>query len=253
MTTSVSTVRSRFHLTRKQFLGDRRRYPRRGLVCLGLLVWGLLLFWWLAFMSIRVPDPVFLLGEWWHTLGLSQMTGWQIDPAQVRPMAPWSLQLLALWLPGIFLGPRWGGVFAIGCLALGLLGLPIFGQGGGLTYLAKPTFGYLVGAALLSFWLGEKAHKWFCWPRAVRWPRLTTRALLLSLITCFLAHGAGVVWVLGWLLLGHTAGVWTFSADVFLPLWHQWTLAPFLYDVLGLFLLLLLTRPARGVLWLLVY
>lgn len=55
-----------------------------------------------------------------------------------------SAQIPAVWLTGALLGPRRGGLAVALYLALGLGGLPIFTSGGGITYLAQPTFGYLL-------------------------------------------------------------------------------------------------------------
>jgi biotin transport system substrate-specific component len=54
-----------------------------------------------------------------------------------------SAQILLVWLSGAVLGARRGALAMIFYLALGLGGLPIFTDGGGLHYIAAPTFGYL--------------------------------------------------------------------------------------------------------------
>lgn len=43
-------------------------------------------------------------------------------------------------------------------VALGLLGVPIFTEGGGLGYVFKPTFGYLISFALAAYVTGKIAH-----------------------------------------------------------------------------------------------
>lgn len=42
---------------------------------------------------------------------------------------------------------------------MGLLGLPIFAEGGGLVYVLKPTFGYIVGFAAASYVTGVIANQ----------------------------------------------------------------------------------------------
>lgn len=79
------------------------------------------------------------------------------------PIGPFSvtfsLQLLFALMAGIMLGAKVG-FFSVACyLVLGLLGVPIFAHGGGLGYVMKPTFGFLIGfamAALLCGFLYEK-------------------------------------------------------------------------------------------------
>lgn len=36
-------------------------------------------------------------------------------------------------------------------IVLGLMGLPVFAEGGGLAYVLKPSFGYIIGFAIASY------------------------------------------------------------------------------------------------------
>lgn len=56
-----------------------------------------------------------------------------------------TLQFFFTAMAGCLLGPVWGPVSQTVYVALGLIGLPIFTQGGGLTYLLQPTCGFLIG------------------------------------------------------------------------------------------------------------
>lgn len=63
---------------------------------------------------------------------------------------PFTLQTLAAMLAGILLS-RWAGVTSqVVYLAIGLIGLPIFSQGGGFGYIFNPTFGYLLFLPVLT-------------------------------------------------------------------------------------------------------
>ncbi len=68
---------------------------------------------------------------------------------------PFTLQTLFTILAGSILKPGWAVSSQAVYLLLGLLGLPIFSNGGGIQYIFHPSFGYLVGlpvaAALISF------------------------------------------------------------------------------------------------------
>lgn len=56
-----------------------------------------------------------------------------------------TLQFFFVLLAGLVLGGR-KGALAVGCyVLLGLLGLPIFAAGGGIGYVLRPSFGYLLG------------------------------------------------------------------------------------------------------------
>ncbi len=71
------------------------------------------------------------------------------------PVLPFTLQFLFTTLAGLLLGPSLGtmsvGLYAI----LGLAGIPIFAEGGGLWYIAKPSFGYILGF-IAGTWLSGK-------------------------------------------------------------------------------------------------
>lgn len=71
------------------------------------------------------------------------------------PYLPFTLQLLFTTLAGLILGSRLGGMSVVMYLILGLAGVPIFTEGGGLMYVVKPTFGYLLGFAIGAFVAGR--------------------------------------------------------------------------------------------------
>ncbi len=70
-----------------------------------------------------------------------------------------TLQFLFTALAGILLGPKWGACSQGVYVLLGLLGLPIFTQGGGLGYLFQPSFGFLLGLIPAAWTVGALAGK----------------------------------------------------------------------------------------------
>ncbi|QSX09581.1 biotin transporter BioY [Alkalibacter rhizosphaerae] len=70
------------------------------------------------------------------------------------PIVPFTLQLLFTTLAGMVLGPVYGSLSVVLYVLLGLMGLPVFANGGGLGYIFQPTFGYLLafiaGTALVG-------------------------------------------------------------------------------------------------------
>ncbi len=76
--------------------------------------------------------------------------------------ASFTLQFLFTALAGVVLGPKWGAVSQGVYVALGLVGLPVFTQGGGIGYLLQPSFGFLLGlipaAAVIGALAGEKGR-----------------------------------------------------------------------------------------------
>lgn len=64
-----------------------------------------------------------------------------------------SLQFLFSLMAGLLMGPKKGALALATYLILGLIGLPVFAHGGGLGYILRPTFGFLIGflgAAVVS-------------------------------------------------------------------------------------------------------
>ena len=99
-----------------------------------------------------------------------------------------SLQFFFALLAGFLLGSR-RGLAAVGCyLLIGLAGVPVFAHGGGLMYLMKPTFGFLIGfaaAAYVAGRIGDSARK-----RIFEAPfrRVLGRDGLLPVWSCILLH-----------------------------------------------------------------
>lgn len=65
-----------------------------------------------------------------------------------------SLQVFFAVAAGIILGARRGFLSVFVYLLIGLLGVPVFAHGGGIFYVIKPTFGFLIGFALAAFLSG---------------------------------------------------------------------------------------------------
>lgn len=77
------------------------------------------------------------------------------------PMIPVQITLQTLFciMAGLLLGPVKGALSQVVYLALGLFGVPVFTGGGGLAYVLKPSFGYLIGFVAGSFVSGFIAFK----------------------------------------------------------------------------------------------
>ena len=60
------------------------------------------------------------------------------------PVCPFTLQLLFTTLAGLLLGSKKGALSVGLYVLLGLVGVPVFTEGGGPSYIFQPTFGYLV-------------------------------------------------------------------------------------------------------------
>jgi biotin transport system substrate-specific component len=85
--------------------------------------------------------------------------------AQLRFPIPWSPvpitgQTFSVLLAGILLGRWWGGISIALYIGLGAAGLPWFtGWSGGISHLAGPTGGYLIGFVLAALFIGSFTSK----------------------------------------------------------------------------------------------
>ncbi len=119
------------------------------------------------------------------------------------PVCPFTLQLLFTTLAGVLLGARLG-FAAVGVyLLLGLIGVPIFTQGGGPGYVLQPTFGYLVGFAVGAWLTGKIARGGSHLPSLKR--LLAANFAGLAVVYAF---GMAYVYVINNLYLGHALGIW---------------------------------------------
>ena len=71
------------------------------------------------------------------------------------PYVPFTLQYLFCALAGLILGSKLGALSQIVYVAVGLAGAPVFTEGGGIGYIFKPTFGYLIGFIVAAYVIGK--------------------------------------------------------------------------------------------------
>lgn len=72
-------------------------------------------------------------------------------------LVPFSLLPIVVLITGLILGARYGALALIVYVFLGLLGLPVFASApfGGIGYIFKPTFGYLLGDIGAAYIVGK--------------------------------------------------------------------------------------------------
>lgn len=71
------------------------------------------------------------------------------------PIVPFTLQIIVVFLAGALLGSKRALYSQLVYIAVGLAGVPVFNEGGGLAYIFKPSFGYLMGFALAAYVMGR--------------------------------------------------------------------------------------------------
>lgn len=102
------------------------------------------------------------------------------------PVVPFTLQFLFTMLAGLLLGGKLGAISVLGYILLGLAGLPIFAEGGGIYYLLKPSFGYMIGFCIGSYVTGKIASK--------RQTPSLKRLLCANFIGLMIVYGIGMLY-----------------------------------------------------------
>lgn len=119
------------------------------------------------------------------------------------PVVPFTLQFLFTTLAGLLLGGKSGATTVCIYILMGLIGLPVFAEGGGLAYILKPSFGYIIGFAIAAYMTGTIANQVF-YPSYKR----------LLIANCI---GLGIVYIIGMIYyafisrfyLNAPIGIWT--------------------------------------------
>lgn len=126
------------------------------------------------------------------------------------PVVPFTLQLLFTTLAGLVMGARKGAGAVLVYVALGLLGVPVFTDGGGFSYVFQPTFGYLVGFAGGACAAGALAGACAVWT----WKRLAA-AVFVNLLIVY-ACGAAYTYLISECYIGAGKGIWALFTYSFL-------------------------------------
>lgn len=115
----------------------------------------------------------------------------------------YTLQLLFTLLSGLLLGAKYGALSQLLYVALGLCGLPVFGAGGGVTYLLQPTCGFVLALPLCAWLAG----------------RLRSHAAAACLAALAALYAAGLLYLelLFNVYFGHDLGLWPLAAAYVLP------------------------------------
>lgn len=100
---------------------------------------------------------------------------------------PITMQTFAILLSGAILGSVRGSLSQISYLLFGLLGIPWFSRGGGMSYILSPTFGYILGFILCSFFVG------FLFERG--WGKSFKNSILAMAIGNLILYIPGLLWL----------------------------------------------------------
>lgn len=74
-------------------------------------------------------------------------------------IVPITLQTLFVILAGILLEKSVAAISVLIYIMIGLIGLPVFTNGGGIAYILQPSFGYLIGFLVAAYFIGDFSKK----------------------------------------------------------------------------------------------
>ena len=104
------------------------------------------------------------------------------------PLLPVTLQAFICALAGLIIGPRLGALSMAVYALLGLTGVPVFAEGGGLQYIFNKTFGFILGFIAGAYIIGVLAQKM---------KKLSKAASLLAVMTGLIViYAVGVTYML---------------------------------------------------------
>lgn len=127
------------------------------------------------------------------------------------PMLPITLQVMFTTLAGLLLGGKRGFISVAVYILLGLLGIPVFTQGGGIAYVLQPSFGYIIGFAVGAYVTGTIARK-------VPNPSYK-RLFAASFVGLAIIYAFGMIYfyLITTLYLDKTLGLWQLLMYCFIP------------------------------------
>ena len=126
------------------------------------------------------------------------------------PVCPFTLQLLFTTLAGLLLGANLGFISVFTYIIIGLIGIPIFTEGGGPGYIFQPTFGYLIGFAVGAYFAGKLTEN--------RQHLSYTYLIFVNFVNLFFVYGFGMIYVyiINNFYLNTPIGVWPLFLYCFL-------------------------------------
>jgi biotin transport system substrate-specific component len=114
------------------------------------------------------------------------------------PLVPFTLQTMFCMLAGLLLGAKYGAASQAFYMFMGLLGVPVFTGGGGLSSIFMPSFGYVIGFVACAWITGTIVKK-----LSARGRVLTTRDYMAASLA-----GVAGVYIFGLLYLYLIVNFW---------------------------------------------
>lgn len=118
------------------------------------------------------------------------------------PIVPFTLQYFFCALGAMILGSKKGALAQVLYVLMGLIGIPVFTQGGGIQYIFNLTFGYLIGFIVGSFVIGKIIEN----VKNINIIKVLATCILGLLIICL--FGAIHMYIIYNFYLGQAIGIW---------------------------------------------
>lgn len=118
------------------------------------------------------------------------------------PIVPFTLQYFFCALGAMILGSKKGALAQVLYVLIGLIGIPIFTQGGGIQYIFNLTFGYLIGFIVGAFVIGKIVEN----IEKINLIKVLATCILGLIIICL--FGAIHMYIIYNFYLGQAIGIW---------------------------------------------
>jgi biotin transport system substrate-specific component len=141
-------------------------------------------------------------------------------------IVPITFQPFFCALAAVLIGSKKSFISMILYIFIGLAGLPVFAYGGGLSYIANPTFGFIIGFPVAAFIIGIMTEK-----RSLTFIRTMT-AMLFGLIAMY---------IIGCFYFS-IFKEWYFSSDSLKLLWTSFI--PYFIKDLCLYIIIAILTPS---------
>lgn len=119
-------------------------------------------------------------------------------PIPGTPMS-FTLQTFFIFLAGLLLEPKYAIISQVVYAAIGLLGLPVFMNGGGISYIFEPSFGFIIGfcvsALLISMLVRKNILRLISQSSGVSKPWLYLKIAGFSLVSLLAMYAFGVAYM----------------------------------------------------------
>ena len=118
------------------------------------------------------------------------------------PLIPITLQFFMTIMAGMLLGDKLGALSVLLYIVLGLIGVPVFATGGGIGYIFRPSFGYMIGFVIGAFVCGRMT--------AAAGGQKFGRLFVAALVDTAVVYTCGTVycWLINAYYLNEAIGFW---------------------------------------------